>query len=77
MIDEREKYGANDIKPGITGWAQIHGRDELEIAQKAQLDGYYTRHISPLLDLKCLYGTVFAVAKADGVIEGGTGAKRQ
>ena len=77
LIEEREKYGANDIKPGITGWAQIHGRDELEIAQKAQLDGYYTRHISPLLDLKCLYGTVFAVAKADGVVEGGTGAKRQ
>lgn len=76
LIALRDKYGANSIKPGITGWAQIHGRDELEIEQKAKLDGYYARHVSPLLDLKCLFGTVFAVAKADGVIEGGTGAVR-
>lgn len=74
LIAERERYGVNAIRPGITGWAQIHGRDELEIDEKARLDGYYLRHVSPLLDLKCLWGTVFAVAHADGVTEGGTGS---
>ena len=73
LLAERDKYGANDVRPGLTGWAQIHGRDELEIAEKAKLDGWYVEHISFGLDVKCFFGTIAAVLKHDGVVEGGTG----
>ena len=73
LIAERDKYGANDVLPGLTGWAQIHGRDELEIADKARLDGYYVEHLSFGLDVKCFFGTIKAVLDHDGVVEGGTG----
>ena len=73
LIAERDKYGANDVKPGLTGWAQINGRDELEIAEKAKLDGWYVEHLSFGLDVKCFFGTIAAVLKHDGVVEGGTG----
>ena len=74
LVEEREKYGANDLLPGLTGWAQINGRDELEIPVKAKYDGYYARHVSPLLDIVCLVGTVISVTSQEGVVEGGTGA---
>ncbi len=73
LIAEREKYGANDVMPGLTGWAQINGRDELEIPVKARLDGEYVKRMSFLFDLKCFFGTFISVAKHDGVVEGGTG----
>ena len=73
LLAERDKYGANDVRPGLTGWAQIHGRDELEIAEKAKLDGWYVEHISFGLDVKCFFGTITAVLRHDGVVEGGTG----
>lgn len=75
LIEERDKYGANDIRPGLTGWAQINGRDELEIDYKAQLDGYYVERESFLMDVKCFFGTILTVFKSDGVLEGGTGSK--
>lgn len=73
LIDERDRYEANDIRPGLTGLAQISGRDELEIDVKAKLDGEYTRNLSPSLDFKYFVGTITSVFKADGVVEGGTG----
>lgn len=73
LIAERDKYGANDIRPGLTGWAQINGRDELEIPLKAKLDGEYVRQLSFLFDCKCFWGTISSVLKRDGVVEGGTG----
>lgn len=73
LIEERDKYGANDVRPGLTGWAQINGRDELEIPIKAKLDGDYVQNISFLFDLKCFFGTIISVLKSDGVVEGGTG----
>ena len=73
LIAERERYGANDIPVGLTGWAQINGRDELPIVNKAKLDGYYTEHKSTWFDLKCIFFTAFSVFKKDGVVEGGTG----
>lgn len=73
LIAERDKYHANDILPGLTGWAQINGRDELEISVKAKLDGEYVKKMSFLFDLRCLFGTVFSVLRSDGVVEGGTG----
>lgn len=73
LIEEREKYGANDILPGLTGWAQINGRDELEIPVKAKLDGDYVAKMSFGMDLRCILGTVVSVARQDGVVEGGTG----
>jgi len=73
LIDERDKYGANDIKPGLTGWAQINGRDELEIPIKAKLDGEYVQKLSFFFDCKCFFGTIKSVLKHDGVVEGGTG----
>ena len=73
LLAERDKYHANDVRPGLTGWAQIHGRDELEIAEKAKLDGWYVEHLSFGLDVKCFFGTIAAVLKHDGVVEGGTG----
>ena len=73
LLEERDKYGANDVCPGLTGWAQIHGRDELEIPVKAKLDGEYVERISFLFDMKCFFGTILSVLKHDGVVEGGTG----
>ncbi len=70
----RDEYGVHAIRPGITGYAQIHGRDELEIEKKAELDAYYVDHIGPVMDLKCIFGTVGAVLHSDGVVEGGTGS---
>ena len=74
LIELRDKYKANDIRPGLTGWAQIHGRDELEIDVKAKLDGYYVEHLSFILDIKCFFLTVASVLKHEGVVEGGTGS---
>lgn len=74
LIEERDKYGANDIRPGLTGWAQINGRDELEIDVKAEFDGEYTKKISFAMDCKCFFGTFISVLRSDGVVEGGTGA---
>lgn len=73
LTAERDKYGANDVKPGLTGWAQINGRDELEIPEKAKLDGEYVEKISLWFDIQCFLGTVGKVAKDDSVVEGGTG----
>lgn len=73
LIAEREKYNANDVKPGLTGWAQINGRDELEIPVKAKLDGEYVEKESLLFDIKCFLGTIGSVLSSDGVVEGGTG----
>ena len=77
LIEERDRYGANDVLPGLTGWAQIHGRDELPIAKKAELDGYYVQHLSFGLDVRCFFGTIKSVAKSEGVVEGGTGNMEQ
>ena len=74
LIEERDKYGANDVLPGLTGWAQINGRDELEIPVKAKLDGEYVERMSFAFDIKCFVGTVTSVLKHEGVVEGGTGA---
>lgn len=71
LIEERDKYGANDVLPGLTGWAQINGRDELPIKQKAELDGYYVKNMSFSLDFRCFFGTILSVLKSDGVVEGG------
>lgn len=73
LIAERDKYGANDVRPGLTGWAQINGRDELEIPEKARYDGEYIKQMSFGFDCKCVIGTVFSVLRHDGVVEGGTG----
>ncbi len=73
LIEERDKYGANDVKPGLTGWAQINGRDELEIPVKAKLDGEYVEKMSFGFDCKCFFGTIKSVLKHEGVVEGGTG----
>lgn len=74
LIDERDKYGANDIPPGLTGWAQINGRDEVPIEIKARLDGEYVEKMGFLFDAKCFFGTILSVMRRDGVVEGGTGA---
>ena len=73
LIEERDKYGANDVRPGLTGCAQIHGRDELEIDVKAKMDGYYVQHMSFWMDVKCFFGTIISVVRSDSVVEGGTG----
>lgn len=73
LIAERDKYGANDVRPGLSGWAQINGRDELEIPVKAKLDGDYVRRLSFGFDCRCFFGTFFSVLRHDGVVEGGTG----
>ncbi|MDG4498754.1 sugar transferase [Streptococcus suis] len=75
LIEERDKYSANNIRPGLTGWAQINGRDELEIDEKSKLDGYYVKNMSIGLDFKCFLGTFLSVARSEGVVEGGTGQK--
>ena len=83
LIAERDKYGANDVKPGLTGWAQINGRDELEIPVKAKLDGEYTAALNAgkfkgfAMDMKCFFGTFLSVLNSDGVVEGGTGEIRK
>lgn len=80
LIEEREKYGANDVKPGITGWAQINGRDILDEATKAKFDGAYAAALNAgrfkglWMDVKCFFGTIRRVLRSDGVVEGGTGA---
>lgn len=73
LIAERDKYHANDVRPGLTGWAQINGRDEIEIPLKAKLDGEYMKRMSLLFDVRIVLGTVFRVLRSDGVKEGGTG----
>ena len=73
LIAERDKYGANDVRPGLTGWAQINGRDELPIDVKARFDGEYVEKMSFAFDCKCFFGTITSVLKSDGVVEGGTG----
>lgn len=83
LIAERDKYGANDVQPGLTGWAQINGRDELEIDVKAKLDGDYVAELKKgswsgfRMDVKCFFGTITSVLKHDGVVEGGTGAMKE
>ena len=83
LIAERDKYGANDIKPGLTGWAQINGRDELEIPVKAKLDGEYVAALNAghgkgfAMDCKCFFGTIKSVLNHDGVVEGGTGEMKR
>jgi len=75
LIEERDKYGANDVPVGLTGWAQINGRDELPIKVKAKLDGEYVKRIGLIMDIRCFFGTIFSVLKSDGVKEGGTGSE--
>lgn len=77
LIAERDKYGANDVRPGLTGWAQINGRDELEIPVKAKFDGEYVEKMGLWMDVKCFFGTFSKVLFAKGVVEGGTGNKEQ
>lgn len=77
LLAERDKYGANDIRPGLTGWAQINGRDELPIEVKARYDGEYVRRLSFGFDVRCFFGTIFSVLRSDGVVEGGTGTLEQ
>jgi O-antigen biosynthesis protein WbqP len=77
LIAERDKYGANDVPVGLTGWAQINGRDELAIPDKARLDGEYAQKIGPIMDLKCFLGTIFSVLKSDGIVEGKAENKRR
>lgn len=77
LITERDKYGANDILPGLTGWAQVNGRDELEITTKAKLDGEYVEHMGFRFDFICFIKTITSVIKHDGVVEGGTGEMKK
>jgi O-antigen biosynthesis protein WbqP len=83
LIEERDTYGANDVLPGLTGWAQINGRDELEIPVKAKFDGEYTAALNAgkfkgfAMDIKCFFGTIVSVLKSDGVVEGGTGEMKK
>lgn len=77
LIAERDKYGANDVRPGLTGWAQINGRDELPIEVKAKLDGEYVKNLSFWMDVKCFFGTIISVVKSEGVVEGGTGTLKE
>lgn len=77
LIEERDKYGVNDIRPGLTGWAQINGRDELEIPVKARFDGEYVEKMGLKMDLRCFFGTFLSVLRGDGVVEGGTGTLHQ
>ena len=76
LVAERDKYGANDVTPGLTGWAQIHGRDELEIPVKAKIDGEYVKKYGFTMDVRCFFGTFLSVLRQDGVVEGGTGSMK-
>lgn len=73
LIEERDKYGVNKLYPGLSGWAQIHGRDELEIEEKAKLDGEYAKKFGFIIDVKCFFGSIKAMFSHKGVVEGGTG----
>ena len=73
LLAERERYGANDVRPGLSGWAQINGRDELPVAVKARYDGEYAERMSLLFDCRCFFGTLVKVMKREGVVEGGPG----
>ena len=73
LVEERDKYDVHKLYPGLTGYAQINGRDELPIPEKAKLDGYYVKHISLWLDIRIFFGTIVSIFKSDGVVEGGTG----
>ena len=77
LVAERDRYGANDIRPGLTGWAQINGRDELPIDVKARYDGEYVERMSFTFDCKCFFGTIVKVLRREGVVEGGTGAMEE
>jgi O-antigen biosynthesis protein WbqP len=77
LVAERDQYGVNDLVPGLTGWAQINGRDELPIPVKARLDGEYVKRFGLGMDVKCFLGTIRSVLKSDGVVEGGTGTLKQ
>lgn len=77
LIAERDKYGANDILPGLTGWAQVNGRDELEIPVKAALDGEYVKKMSFLMDCRCIWKTLLQIFTHEGVVEGGTGSMKK
>ena len=77
LTAERDKYGANDVKPGLTGWAQINGRDELEIPDKAKLDGEYVKRMGILMDIKCFIGSIHVFGNDESVIEGGTGEMKK
>ena len=77
LIRERDRCGLHQLRPGLTGWAQIHGRDELEIPVKARLDGEYVQNLSFLFDCRCFFGTIGKVLKHDGVVEGGTGVLQE
>ncbi len=70
LIAERDKYGANDILPGLTGWAQINGRDTLSVEMKTELDGYYVKHLSLIMDIRCIVKTIPYVLKRKGIVEG-------
>lgn len=72
LLELRDKYGANSVPVGLTGWAQINGRDELELEEKARLDGEYAKNIGFIMDMKCFLGTILKVLKSDGIIEGRT-----
>ena len=76
LVAERDKYGENDVTPGLTGWAQINGRDELEIPVKAKLDGEYVKKYGFTMDVRCFFGTFLSVLRQDGVVEGGTGSMK-
>lgn len=76
LVAERDKYGANDVTPGLTGWAQINGRDELEIPVKTKLDGEYVKKYGFTMDVRCFFGTFLSVLRQDGVVEGGTGSMK-
>ena len=76
LVAERDKYSANDVTPGLTGWAQINGRDELEIPVKAKLDGEYVKKYGFTMDVRCFFGTFLSVLRQDGVVEGGTGSMK-
>lgn len=76
LYDERAKHGANSVRPGLTGWAQINGRDELEIDEKARYDGDYVKNLSFTMDLRCFFGSFLSVLRQDGFIEGGTGIEK-
>ena len=77
LVAEREKYGANDVRPGLTGWAQVNGRDELAIPEKARLDGEYAQNISFAFDVKCFFRTIGSVLRADGYVDGGPEANKK
>lgn len=72
LLEERDRYGANDIRPGLTGWAQINGRDELEISVKAKLDGEYAQNLTFAFDCRCFFGTIIKVLRHEGIVEGAT-----